>query len=372
MFASRSILIPLLLATNVAVCQKQSPPPSTETVEVTATVPIVVSVLQDEITAGDTFTFTVTLDKPPNFSGGFVQYAVAGPSHVKAINNCSTTPDPRKYLCGFLVPAIGPAGKWKVRSVYFIVGNKKIVLMPKPLDFRVLANPNVVLPTSAEVTINASQSQLLRNQAALLQERIQGLKSAILNYARANRSEDVPALLQRNLRDAMLGLATTESEFFEFTTVGDQKQNGEVFFSDLRASYEEALIDLDKSSVGAQIGQHIVLVSGQKPDGTTSGPLLAAALRPLEQNELAYNVVATAGSLTFDLEVTSNPPGAALSYHRRGDAWQINSNPTNSTIHSLPYAIWIVKVEKPGYKTEEREHDPFRESNHVITVELQH
>ena len=97
-----------------------------------------------------------------------------------------------------------------------------------------------------------------------------------------------------------------------------------------------------------------------------------AALRPFEQNELAYKTVADAQSLTFDLTVKSNPDGAGVRYHRRGDPCHPNPDTTNTTIMSLPYAIWLVQFQKAGYTTKEVEHDPFREPNHVINVELRH
>jgi hypothetical protein len=99
-------------------------------------------------------------------------------------------------------------------------------------------------------------------------------------------------------------------------------------------------------------------------------PLAQGVLRVLEQNELAYSLVANKEGLTFNLEVNSVPAGATIFYWHRGDEERKNNNPTNSTIASLPYAIWFVRIQMPGYKVEEREHDPFREPNHVLNVEL--
>ena len=93
-------------------------------------------------------------------------------------------------------------------------------------------------------------------------------------------------------------------------------------------------------------------------------------MRSFEQNELAYQTVADAQSLVFNLDVQSVPEGATVCYHRRNDPCHQHPNETNSTIPALPYAIWIVHFEKAGYRPEDREHDPFRESNHVIVVEL--
>jgi hypothetical protein len=352
-------------------CQQKPTGTVTEQVEVTAeNVQLIVE--RDEIKAGDVFEFTVTLDRAPNFSGGLVQYDVAGPQHVKAVGNCTPTlGKPREYKCELRVPAVGPAGVWKIRSVYFSVGNKIITLIRKPVEFSVLPNPDVVLPTTAELTINISQAQLLRKEAARLQERIQSLKAAISNFEVANRKGEVTPLLRENLRAAMAALGTTQAEFVELAAARDQTANAEIFFSDLRTSYEDALAEVEKGSAHPSAMGFLLLVANESY-GRSTDALVAAALRPLEQNELAYSVVANAGSLTFDLEVDSNPPGATVSYHRRGDQPHAHPNPTNSTIHSLPYAIWITRFEKPGYRAEEREHDPFRELNHVVNVQLEH
>jgi hypothetical protein len=102
-------------------------------------------------------------------------------------------------------------------------------------------------------------------------------------------------------------------------------------------------------------------------------PILAqAVLRALEQNELAYKIVADTGTLVFDLDVASNPAGATVSYRRRGDRYHLNPSPTNTVVRGLPYAIWTVRFQKSGYREEEREHDPFRDPDHVVYVELRH
>lgn len=85
---------------------------------------------------------------------------------------------------------------------------------------------------------------------------------------------------------------------------------------------------------------------------------------------MAYALVADKESLTFDLEVESTPPGATISYHRRGDPYKENPSPTNAVINDLPYAIWIVRFQMPGYQEKEIEHDPFRERNHKMHWDL--
>jgi hypothetical protein len=104
---------------------------------------------------------------------------------------------------------------------------------------------------------------------------------------------------------------------------------------------------------------------------TQSGASAEAVFRAFELNQLAYNTVADTGSLTFNLKVNSFPPGAVVSYGRRGDSsFEHLQDPTNSEIQGLPYAIWIVRFEEPGFDSEQREHNPFTDKNHVMTVEL--
>lgn len=364
----RSALICVFLLVSVTHCTGQV----TESVEVTAeSVQLIVETA--EVKAGDPFEFTIKLDRAPNFSGGSVQYVVTGPEHVRAVNNCNPISEYRlTYNCKFLVPAVGPAGKWRIKSAYFAIGNKKIKLIDKPTDFRVLPNPEVILPTKAELVINDSQTELLRREADRLSDRIQLLKSAISYYDKANNKPELTPLLFENLNAAMSALTDTQRDFVRMATAQDQAANAEIFFRDLRTGYEEALGQVGRSSARLGGVHGSLLLVSDDAQYRSADPLLAVALRPLEENQLAYNVVTSVGSLTFDLEVESAPPGAVVSYRRRGDAPRSNPNPTNSTIHSLPYAIWVIKFEKAGYKPIEREHDPFREFNHVIHVELQH
>jgi hypothetical protein len=363
----RGAAVGVFLLTPIVPCLGQA----TESVEVTAS-SVELVVPRHEVKAGDLFEFTIKLDRAPNFSGGSVQYVITGPEHVRAVNNCTPFSGYLlSYTCDFRVPAVGPAGKWRIKSAYFNIGNKKIKLIDKPADFRVLPNPGIILPTRAELFINDSQTELLEREAASLSNRIQLLKSGIKYYQNAPNKGELTPLLSENLNSAAIALSKTQAEFIKLTPTQEQVANAEVFFRDLKTGYEDAFHLMKSTSSHA--GIFLMPVSDdQKYWGADPLVVAAVALRPLEENELAYNVVASAGSLTFDLEVESAPPGAVVSYHRRGDAPHANPNPTNSTIHSLPYAIWVIKFEKAGYKPVEREHDPFREFNHVVHVELDH
>jgi hypothetical protein len=224
-----------------------------------------------------------------------------------------------------------------------------------------------VYPSSAKITINPNQAQVLRREARLLQTRIQDLKSAVSDFVHANREVAVTPLLRRNLTLSADALRMTEDEFGKLTTTEAQRISAQVFFDDLLRSYEVVISHFGKTRAAVDGGKFIPVSEARE---ASAEPLLSLALRPMEQNELAYKVVADEGSLTFDLEVDSTPDGAAVSYHRKGDPPRANPDPTRSTIRSLPYAVWIIDFEKSGYKREEREHDPFREPNHVVHVVL--
>jgi hypothetical protein len=230
----------------------------------------------------------------------------------------------------------------------------------------------LVLPTIVSITVNPSQQQLLRIAAGHLQLRIQDLKAAIASYQAANQQGKIPQVLRANVDDALKALQATEADFKKLETGQSQADVAGVFFADLRLNYDEALHNLGPSSgrVLPPAGLMNAAFSGKTQQNSSYAILVQATLRPLEGNVLAYNIVAESGSLMFDLKVTSNPSGAVVSYYRRGDSPHPYADPTTVVIPSLPYAIWYVKIEKPGYKPLVREHDPFHSLDHVVNVEL--
>ncbi|MGH9641010.1 MAG: hypothetical protein ACRD3Q_01155 [Terriglobales bacterium] len=323
----------------------------------------------DEVKAGERFDFTIKLDKAPNFEGGALAVAFSATDGRGSANVQSLTkPGETVYHLSVRVP-VAAGGVWKLSRLEFSNSAAWVDLPYNNVSFRVIPNLGLVFPSSAEVTVNLSQGQLLRKEARLLQGRIQHLKSTVSEYVRADREGAVPRLLRQNLVESADAVRATQDEFLKLTTSEGQEVSADVFFEDLRRSYGDAISHFGRTNATLKEAAHLVRVSDKRKDGAE--PLLSLALRPMEQNELAYKVVADEGSLTFDLDVDSTPEGAAVSYYRKGDPPHPNPDPTRSTIHSLPYALWIIHLEKAGYKAEDREHDPFREPNHVVHVDLQ-
>ena len=368
-----------LLALSATVCagtaQKHDQAPPKEEVAIQESVSVNVVKADDiPVKAGENFSFTVTLDRPPNFKGGGLLYSVAGPGGQPLIQTgISLEPGQRVYKISFGMSAGAPGGTWTLTITGVSDGlNTYPLHTPQRRTFQVIANPDLVLPTSVSVEVNPSQQQLLRKAAGNLQLRIQDLKAAIASYQEANEQGQIPKVLRSNVDSALKALQTTETDFKQLATAQGQAEIAQIFFGDLRLNYDEVLQNLEHSSadVSRSAGFVNAAFSGKTPSRTPYPVLAQAALRAFETNELAYNIAAENSSLTFSLKVTSDPAGAAVSYYRRGDPPHPYDEPTNTTIPSLPYAIWYVKVERQGYKPQVREHDPFHSTDHVLHVEL--
>jgi hypothetical protein len=324
----------------------------------------------DIVKAGEVISFTITVDRPPNFNGANLFYIIRDPNGSRMQSGIQLEPMKRVYRLDIKVPPAATGGTWSLSELNFYSGSGvPIPVKFKPVTFRVIANRDLVFPTAAEAQINPSQIQLLRRESVSLQTRIQALKANLARFQPPFKRDPLIEVLERNLKEALADVQRTERTFIELGGNQPALSSGKVFFADLRASYLQALLDLDQAHQAkisnADSIRDVVFIDQPRYPALAQGPL-----RVLEQNELAYFVVATKEDFTFNLEVNSVPAGATVFFWRRGDSERKNNNPTNSTLAALPYAIWFVRLQMPGYKDEEREHDPFREPNHVLSVEL--
>ncbi len=116
---------------------------------------------------------------------------------------------------------------------------------------------------------------------------------------------------------------------------------------------------------------HVELTGLDNSKSRGYSPLAQVVLSAYEHNELAYDSVADSGSLYFDLRVESVPPGANISYRRRGDdQYKTSSQPTDSTVDNLPRAIWVIRFQLSGWHEQEVEFDPFTEKEYVVNAKL--
>jgi len=323
------------------------------------------------VKAGEHIKFTVNLNPAPSFEGGSVSFTIVGPDwNVQTSIGCVS--GQAECQAAIQIPATASGGTYHIHINGFDTGTKSIPLKVSEVTFEVIGNKNLVFPSTAVVMLNPSQVQLLRTAAIHLQAQIQNFKASL---AGLNSKKFVIETIRHNISQALGSLEATQNSLRALGLTGTQGEEQRVFFKDLRAAYEDVLNGLDKRAPMTGNSSVYLPVSAVEADqpkvGDWTYPIEAqGALRAFEQNELAYRIVAETQSLVFDLTVNSVPAGAELCFYRRGDTCRQHPDPTNTVIRSLPYALWIVRFQKQGYRSEEREHDPFREPNHVLNVEL--
>ena len=218
---------------------------------------------------------------------------------------------------------------------------------------------------SARVSSKAEPAKINPDQAAILRAALPGLK-AVTEKGKADIHEaeklhaarrlSFPALKEKMVQSLAAAtdiVATTRGLFLESSKSAGVVAAARAFFDGLLAEYTE--------------------VSGKIQTLEFPGypPVRERTLLALETPVLAYQRVASEGSLTFNLVVESTPPIAALSYRRTGEPYTQNPDPTDTTIWNLPYAIYIIRVQKPPeWADQEKPHDPFRDPNHKIHFDL--
>jgi hypothetical protein len=358
----------LLLANSIATRAQEPAQSSGEQVE-------------DQVRAGEPYTFTVHLHDDQTLSNGQIMYQMFpltnGGSIGTGWNICAiTVPHKLDYVCKIETDKYVRGDREVVITNFRIQYPDKIVtLQVKPVRFRFLGAPPLIEVTeTADVTVNLTQAQLLRRERARLQGQIADLKVAIaeLEKSKSNNSDALAKLLRTNINSALTALQTTEREF-ESSSKEEQIPLSKIFFEDLRISYDAVLARIAHSfnRESSAFPPSFRLVFQENQAARPAYHPAEDTLHVLNRNQVAYETVADSLSLVFDLVVTSTPVGADILYFRQGDQPRKFQDPTNSTIHSLPKAIWTIRFEKEGYHTEQRDHDPFSEPNHVIHVDLQ-
>jgi hypothetical protein len=336
----------------------------------------------DQVKAGESYSFTLHLDEAPPYSDGRIYYPMSplvnGASIGSAYSFCaSTVPQQKDYECIVTVPKDFVGNRDVTLTTAYIQSPHEnfTVYLRETVKFRVLGLPPPIERTEgADVTVNPTQAQLLRRAGTKLQGRIADLKAAVVQLEKPEAGNSPLAdLLQKNVEDAVNALQDTEREFEKPLTKKEVLVTSQIFFQDLLLSYKEILTQIKESRHNPSLAApRFRPVSQRDPAARPEYPLLAqATIHTLERNVLVYNAVAANETLYFDLVVNSNPEGGLISYHLRADPPKLYGDHTNATLKNLTYAVWIVSVAKQGYKSQERDHDPALEPNHVLTFDLQ-
>lgn len=322
------------------------------------------------VKAGEAVQVSGTLDRAPNFTGGSVQWSISGPDGFTVQSSVELAANQSSFSFSYTIPAAAKQGMWSVSSLVFYDGvNGRIPLNFEHPSFSVIANKGLVYPGSAQIRLRPSEVQLLRGEALRIQAQIQDLKGRIKETP---TSSDLLKVLRSSMDDALAALAKTQNAYRELDAGRSRGGDIDVFFSDIRTSYTEALSSVNRRTPARFTPAAFLGDASDSRAPIDIYPALAQGpLRALEHNELAYETVANADALTFNLEVTSTPAGARISYRRRGDQFTPAPDPTNATIKSLIYAIWIIRVEAPGMVAQEKEHNALNEEYHVLHFDLE-
>jgi hypothetical protein len=323
----------------------------------------------EPVKAGDSISFHIDLNSVPNVPQGYINVGLVGPGGLSFAASLGLVSGKSSYDMPVQIPLGAPGGKWRLVRITVASsdGMNSAEMKFVPIEFEVIQDAKFSLPTEATVTINPNQAQLLRRRARDVQAKLEELKASLAALVNLKRNVQAKTLLRQNVHDAEVALNDTEQKFVDFMTDAEQKKDATIFFDDLHRSYQSALIEVN----AAEDSPGIVAAAFQIAPPPRYSAQAQVVFRAFEENELAYNLVADSQTLTFNLAVRTNPQGAKVSYGRRGDTdFQTLQDSTNSEIKALPYAMWIVRFEKPDYVPAEREHNPFTDTNHVLDIEL--
>lgn len=320
------------------------------------------------VKAGEKVTFTFNLDRAPNYPSN-LEVSIQPKSGGGYGMSLEIGPGKTKYTLDFTMPRATPGGTWSV-TVSFFSGAETLPLHGKPFAFEVIPDSSLIFPTSVSVGIAESQVQILRREALQLQAAIQNLKGLILE---SKNDPSLSDLLIKSLLNGQEALRRTENDFAQAVPSGSNDISAKIFFGDLNAQYDGALSELraQPKRRATDAASFVPAALGSTVPPSPLYPAVAqGTLRALEHNELAYVVAADADSLTFDLVVESDPSDSEVSYRRHGEDFVKAPDLTRTTIKSLTFAVWEIRVEHKGLKPQTKEHDAVIERNHLLHFDL--
>ncbi|MFZ1087515.1 MAG: hypothetical protein WAN35_21335, partial [Terracidiphilus sp.] len=363
----------LVSATLGSAYQQSIPIEGAAAFEIPQIPPVVVHVDAPKIvSAGQRFTLTVTLDEYPKafFPSDCSPVLVAslstvpgGPANQGAIKDAvqpvKLVPGSLKYeMSGSFYPDTPKspwAGEVNVKSWGALGPAPQYCRSPQTqgdfrFDFTVEPAANLVTPKSVAVTINPAQIKLLHDEADRLTMKREDLKSQ-LSMKNAATGQ---VLLRRSVNDALSDLNKTESEYKqkEENGVGPSSARAiNAFFGEIRHRYHDALKSLPSDS--AQIssaGARLERVNAAPIDSVFQQiPGSNAVLKSFHDTAVAYELAASSGTMTRDLDVLSEPEGATVSYWQKGEPINVLEHETDSKIQNIFRAFYYIKFQKRGY-----------------------
>lgn len=335
------------------------------------------------VRAGRMLTFSVTLDEYPRGLAegcepalhGYLRQAVPNLNALAVrLKNLSLKPNQLSYEFSGLIDPETPAGPWQ-GEVHLLVqrpGGEDCRPLQEKGDnqfaFSVEPALGLVTPTSVAVTVNPSQIQLLLGEADRLKAKAQHLRDKLTSdNETANQ-----VLLRASLLEAIADVDKTEQEYKQNGVEQPSTRAVNAFFDDIRYEYGEALKSLANESARAPQNEPQLLPVGATAAGSSSHltRASAAALKSILHNAIAYEVAASAGTLTVNLNVVSYPQGATVSYWQRTDPETTTlDSKTNCQIPNLYRAGYQIRFQKSGY---EEQTIPFDGQDSSATMIIAH
>jgi hypothetical protein len=237
--------------------------------------------------------------------------------------------------------------------------------------FTIKPNKNFKPPTSVEVIVNPSQTQLLLGEIDRLNAKYQRLKEQL----NSNNGIDRDALLRNSVNDAVTELAETQSSYRKQETKPAYIPVIDIFFGDIKLTYDEALKGLANNSAQTlQTESRPILANVVERDPSPRTSASEAVLQSIERNIRAYQIAVSSQSLFFSVEVRTEPEqDADISYRRgRGKPYQSWHTRTDTTLQSLPRAFYTIRVQKSGYGDQCVGFDAMTDTTTTITIPLKH
>ena len=156
------------------------------------------------IKPGETAKFSIKLSPAPEFVGGRLMASfglVEGPDIYDT--GPPVVSGQSVYEISIVLSSDVPTGIWEMRNLRIFGVSEKKIQMKSKVVFDVLPATGVVYPTSAEVSINLDQKQLLRTEAARLQKRVEQFRVELTSQKRESFWTDA---LLTNLGDSLRDL----------------------------------------------------------------------------------------------------------------------------------------------------------------------
>jgi len=204
-----------------------------------------------------------------------------------------------------------------------------------------------------------------KEQSLILIKAKNNLEDIIENFEKDTKIVEIPNEFEKNqeklkgifrsaISEAKATIIETQDVFQKTSTKSKFLLSSNVFFGDLNVHYEYELKEVeeleDKREEYIKVRDNVINL--------------------LKDNQLAYDIAATAALLTFNLTITTVPKGASVYYKRKGSNYEESNKATKLILENLDLAKWYVKVHVDGYVDEEKPYNPFKETSNELEFDL--